>query len=76
MSFIFSLLLVVFGFVFIILLSALSFIRRIFFGSPSTHKQPRAQQQQATDYADHSQTHNGKLIPKEEGEYVDFEEIK
>lgn len=58
--------------VIIIVLSIISKVLGIF--RPKNHRDPRRQKD--TDYDDANGYHQPKRFPKEEGEYIDYEEIE
>jgi hypothetical protein len=70
-----------FGFILVSLLgfSVLRTIKSFFFGDPRTTKsrtQTRSAGQQRTQSAGDKKSSRKKIIPKEEGEYIDYEEVK
>jgi flagellar biosynthesis component FlhA len=84
----FKFLFVIFGF-FLLLMALLGFsvfrvFKRILFGSGDTTKQQQARHaeeqrrrnKQQTTQQTHTKTTKKKIISKDEGEYVDYEEVK
>ena len=73
--------LLILGFFFLIFVFGFSVIRLIFraiFGGGNnkpTNQQSSRQQRNKTNYTD-TKRNSPKLIPKDEGEYIDYEEVK
>jgi hypothetical protein len=81
MGFLFSILMFVVIVVLIIIVGGLSILRSIFFGgrnrsNANTSRQYGGSQERNESQYTQKQTSKKKIISKDEGEYIDFEEMK